>query len=196
MKKNLFFLVLMPLIIFSGCNDCDCDDDCTQSNNRVLMLKVDYATNQFEEGIEYVFDQKTDSFTLDVILDWDSTSGTFLINYKEINETLLFGTISLFSPGEILSPTSMHTPEYFETIDTEDILFPKNGFTMLSVSSQSVNFEAFNVWLSVQRLKKVRNFLRSNPEQKIKIFIYSPNGPYTNTPYGNYLSKFFIFIQN
>ncbi len=196
MKKNLFFLVLMPLIIFSGCNDCDCDDDCNQSKNRVLMLKVDYATNQFEEGIEYVFDQKTDSFTLDVILDWDSTSGTFLINYKEINETILFGTISLFSPGEILSPTSMHTPEYFETIDTEDILFPKNGFTMLSVSSQSVNFEAFNVWLSVQRLKKVRNFLRSNPEQKIKIFIYSPNGPYTNTPYGNYLSKFFIFIQN
>jgi len=190
MKKILFFLVLIPLIIFSGCDDCDCNDDCNQSKNRVLMLKVNSTTYDFEGGIEYRFDQKTDSFTLDLLYDWDTLSGTFSIIYRELNETLLAGSIQYFDLGEIFTPLTLNAPEYFETVETEDIVFPTNGFTNVS-SPPNGNYEYFNVWLSIQNLQKVRQFLRSNPDQQVKFFLYRPN-----VSYGNYISHYFIFIQN
>lgn len=191
MKKILYFLVLMPLIIFSGCDDCDCDNDDNEYQNKILMLKVNYVTFDFEGGIEYVFNQKTDSFNLDLVYFTDTLPATFFLIYKELNETLLTGTVHWDNSGEILSPRSLLSPEYFETVSTEDIVFPTNGFTNVSLSGTPGNYEYFNVWLSVQKLEKVRKFLRSNPEQKVKIFLYTPNGSY-----GYYHSYYYIFIQN
>jgi len=188
MKKWLYFLVVIPLFIFSGCDDHDGEDDCTHSNNKVLMLQVNASSFEFEGGIEYIFNQKTDSFNLDVVLNWDTTSGTFFLNYRELNETLLYGTIDLLANGEILSPRSLQSPEYFETDFTDDIIFPSNGFTNVSLSQPLANFEYFNVWMSIQKLEKVRQYLRSNPNQKIKIFLYTPN-----VSYG---TSYYLFIKN
>jgi hypothetical protein len=188
MKKILYFLLVMPLIIFTSCDDPDCDDD---SKNKVLMLKVDYQTYEFEGGIEYTFDQKTDSFTIDVNYIYYTDPETITLTYRELNQTLFSGTLIWNGVGEMTTPQSLHSPDYFESVSSDDVIFPSRGFTPMYAFLYEWDVEFYNVWMSIQHLEKVRKYLRSNPFQRIKVFVYTPRSGYADSN-----TDYYIFIQN
>ena len=187
MKRIFYLLLFMPLIILSGCSD----DEENNTKNKVLMLKVDYQTFNFEGGIEYTFDQKTDSFNLDVDYIYYTDTETITITYRELNEILFDGTLIWNGLGEMKTPQLLHAPEYFDTISTNDVIYPSRGFTTLKAYLYDWNADFYNVWMSIHHLKKVREYLSSNPFQQIKVFVYTPRSGYTDSN-----ADYYIFIQN
>jgi len=197
MKKILIFLAFIPLMILTGCNFCDCDCDCDHNHNnnnttnKVLMLKVDYTTNNFEGGIEYVYNQQTDSFNIDVDYDPPGDFGSIRLTYHELNETLFFGTIIWMGLGEMITPESLNPPNFFDAVLTEDIVYPSNGFLNIFPDYYTPQ-DYTNIWMRVQNLVKVRQFLQSNPNQQVKLFLYTPS-----VGMGDPLDwDWYIFIKN
>lgn len=87
-------------------------------------------------------------------------------------------------------PETIEDPDFFETVSTEDVVFPSRGFTNI-FPLYNTQIEYFNVWMSIQNLDKVRQFLSSNPNQKVQIFMYAPNY------YASYSAwDYYIFIKN
>ena len=174
MKKILYFLVFISLIIFTGCNDDDNDCNLDNSTNKVLMLKVDYTTFNIEGVKEFVFSQQTDTFT--IVKEYLPTKdfGYIRLIYKELNQQLFYGTIWWDGLGELLYPVSFASPDEYSSVSTDDVIFPINGYNCPFQNSFAY-LDFFNIWLNVQHLEIVRQYLHTNPNQKVQIFAYTPS---------------------
>ena len=173
MKKILCFFVLISFIIFTGCND---DNDCNLDNstNKVLMLKIDYTTLNFEGVKEFVFSQQTDTFTIAGQNVNSADDNCIHLVYKELNQLLFFGTMWWEGMGELIFPDSFELPEEYETVSSDDVIFPLNGFNCPYQNSET-DFDFLNIWLKIQNLKIVRQYMHTNPNQKVHIFVYTPS---------------------
>ncbi|MCD7972202.1 MAG: hypothetical protein LUG18_05980 [Candidatus Azobacteroides sp.] len=164
-----------------------------KDKSRVLLLKVDYTTTTFEGGTELIFKVPVDELTLEkeYVAPGDD-SGYINFFYPEINEHLFFGTMVRTGLGKIKYPEDWMEAEDFEEVLTDDFIFPKSGFTDLHKCIE-INEEDFlsNVWSRVERLMKVREYLRSNPTQKVKFFLYTPT--YGEPGYKDATWIFFIY---
>lgn len=174
MKKILYFIFLIPLFIFTGCNDDDNNCDIDNSTNKVLMLKVDYNTFNIEGVKELVFSQQTDSFT--IVKEYLSPGdfGYIRLIYKELNQQLFYGTIWWDGLGELIYPVSFESPDEYGSVSTDDAIFPIYGFNCPFQNSFAY-LDFFNIWLNVQHLEIVRQYLHTNPNQKVQIFAYTPS---------------------
>jgi hypothetical protein len=172
MKKLILYLFLTGL--FFGCNSENMDIDIeANAPNQILMLKVDYTTSAFEGGTIIGFPKKTDNFTIGNEYVEPSDFGSVKLIYKELNQTLFEGTIHWMGLGKMRFPEKLEPAGFFEFVLTEDILYP-NGFeNVFNPDNRELDYE--KVWLSVQGLVKVREFLAANPNQKAKLFLYTPS---------------------
>ena len=197
MKKFLHLLVFIPLLFLGSCDQFDWDwnhdhhdDNDPISSNKVLMLKVDYTTNAFEGGIEYIFRQQTDSFNIDVDYVDPGDFGSIRLTYHELQDTLFYGTIIWMGCGEMIYPSAIDSADQFDVVLTDDVVRPVNCFENIMYPNSTANYT--NVWMRVQSLVKVRQYLQSNPNQKVKLFLYTPS-----VGMGNPLEwDWFIFIKN
>lgn len=168
MKIRILILLLITLLF-----SCSKDEIGT---NHVLMLKVDYETNSFEGGTEFNFPKQADNFTIINEYVAPSDFGSAKLIYKELNETLFNGTIHWMGLGEITYPKSLMSSDKFKSVTTKDIVYPENGFeNVFNPSNQEYEYVDTDTWLSVQHLVKVREYLKSNPSQKVKVFLYTPS---------------------
>lgn len=191
MKKILYFLVLIPLFIFSGCDDPDTDCDLDNSTNKVLMLKIDYTTFNLEGVKEFNFSQQTDSFTIVNEYLPPGDFGYLRLIYKELNQQLFYGTIWWDGLGEMIFPVSLESPNDFESVTTNDVIFPLNGFNSV-FQYPNTDLDFFNIWLNIQHLKIVRQYLHTNPNQKVNMFVYTPS-----VGGGDPLEwDYFVFLKN
>lgn len=188
MKKILYFVAFASLFLSSGCDFDDHDHD--DNKNKVLMLKVNYNSFAFEGGIEYSYDQETDSFNVEIFNIDTSDIATLKLTYREVNKTLFYGSYIWQGMGEVFIPEAFDDPDEFETVLTDDVVFPSKGFIPI-FNQFDRNIDYMNLWMSIQNLKKVREFLQLNPDQKIKIFIYAPD--YYDDP-NNW--DYYILIHN
>jgi hypothetical protein len=79
----------------------------------------------------------------------------------------------------------------FDTVTTEDVVYPLNGFDHIPFNN-ILQYTYYNLWLEVQKYTIVRQYLQSNPTEKVKFYLYVPyegQGDITNTDW-------FIFIKN
>lgn len=171
--KILIFAVAFILI------GCESDDkaDVEQQTNQILMLKVDYTTNNFEGGKEFDFSQQPESFTITNEYVEPGDFGSVKLIYDEIDEQLFFGTIVWAGLGEMKFPEELQPASEFEFVLTEDYVFPPNGFKNVfdPANHQGEDFDYQKIWSSVQGSVKVREYIESNPDQKVKIFLYTPS---------------------
>ena len=142
------------------------------SNGNVLMLKVDYLTNTFEGGYEFAFDNVPNSFTIRREYQSPGDFGYIKFFYDEINEMLFYGTIIWMGEGQIYFPQNILPASAFDFTFLDNIVFP-NDFENIGAYPPT-NSDYTNVWLSVENLAKVRDYLIANPEQTVKIFLYTP----------------------
>ena len=177
MNKLCFLFVFTTLIFFTGCNDCDCDyDDHHHDNtetNKVLMLKLDYSTFALEGYKEFNFNQQTDSFNIIVHYLAPVDFGYIQLIYKELNQQLFYGTEVWDGLGHIIFPEYMDPADELESVSTDDVIFPVNGF--INIHPYSYDLPSLNVWLNIQHLEIVRQYLESNPDQKVYILRYKPS---------------------
>lgn len=170
MKTRVLILSLISLLFSCNSDYVDIDEETTQ----VLMLKVDYTTNTFEGGIEFNFLNETDNFTIVNEYVEPNDFGSVKLIYKELNKTLFNGTIHWMGLGEMTYPEKLESPKTFKTVGTYDLVYPKNGFeNVFNPNNQKYEYEV--VWQSIQQLVKVREYLHANPDQKVKLFLYTPS---------------------
>jgi hypothetical protein len=143
-------------------------------NNHVLMLMVDYTANKFEGGNELRFKENHDTFTVTYDYNPPGDFGDIKLFYSEINEMLFYGTVVWMGCGKIEYPEKLLPADSFPVTLQEDYMIPANGFE--TVFHEDTRDEEYNtVWSSVQNVIKVREYLASNPGQKVKIFFYTPS---------------------
>lgn len=174
MKKKLLFLLLIGTLI-----SCSSEDDAPEKNqtNEILMLKVDYTTNDFEGGTTFHFSQPAAGFTITNEYVPPGDFGSVKLIYEEINEILFFGSIVWMGLGKMEFPENLQPADPFEVVLTEDYVFPENGLENVFDPTDQFeeNFDYEEIWSSVQSLVKVREYLSSNPNQSVKLFLYTPS---------------------
>lgn len=172
MKIKLNFLVVLVLI-FSSCNDKG-ENGQIINENKVLILKVDYLTKNFEGGKELSFSKVTPTFTIETAYKAPGDFGNIKLTYKELNETLFDGDIIWMGKGEINYPKNFLNANQFLITPNKDKVYPNAGFkNLLDFNNLDDDFQT--VWNSVQNVLKVRQYLLNNPNAKVQYFLYTPS---------------------
>jgi len=172
-KSKLYLMVVGFFSIFFLTSACHWDQDEDKiADNKVLVLKFSDDTDDFIKGKEYRSFNKTDEFTLNVTKESNANEVITNITYAQTNALVLkTSTVPLPAKGQILIPEDFISEHSFARVETNDFVAPKNGYKEL----ESYNLEEshfIEMWTKIQSLVKVREYLRSNPEQQIQIFFH------------------------
>ncbi|MDR6969491.1 hypothetical protein J2X31_003524 [Flavobacterium arsenatis] len=175
MKTKFFTLLALPFLLGS----CVGDEDqfnltVPVQDNKVLLLKVDYTTNVFEEGKELTFSDTTATFTVETEYQTPADFGGIQLYYQELDAKIFDGTIHWMGLGTISYPESFDPASSFDVVLTNDFVFPTEGFENVFNPNQET-YDYQTVWSAVQSLVKVREYLFSNPDATAKIFLYTPS---------------------
>lgn len=172
-KSKLHLMIVGFLSIFILTSACHWDQDEDKiADNKVLVLKFSDDTNDFIKGKEYKSFNKTDEFTLNVTKESNANKIITNITYAQANALVLkTSTVPLPAKGQIIIPEDFSAEHTFARVETNDFVAPKNGYKELE--SYILDESHFiDLWSKVQSLVKVREYLRSNPEQQIQIFFH------------------------
>lgn len=160
------------------------------ANNKVLLLKFDQETANFTEGREYKYYDHPETFTVSLSKHTNGSETITDIFYKERN-ALLLKTTSTPAPaeGNILIPEDFSPAASFERAATNDFITPVNGYKEITEDKlTATQFTA--LWSTVQSLVKVREYLKSNPDQQVQVFYYQPTADNVNN------SSWFFILKN
>ncbi len=174
MKKYVFLLFIF-LSLFTSCNEdsvSNSEDNCT--TNKVLLLKVDYLTHTFEGGKETEFPENSSAFTITSQYITPSDFGNIKLKYDEIDEIVFDGDIVWMGLGQINYPQNLLLANQFEVVLTADVVFPTTDFLHILPEPNQV-YDYNQVWMAVQNLVKVRQYLISNPNGVVKLYLYTPS---------------------
>ena len=174
--KNLILSLFLTATLFLSCSKTEKEYGIfnpSLTDNKVLLLKVDYLTNKFEGGKELTFSQPSSTFTITTDYKSPGDFGSIKLTYKELNEKLFEGTIIWMGKGQMNFPTDLIDPKKFELVKTYDIVSPAGFENILDPNNQTYDYSP--IWLKVQHYSKVREYLKSNPKATAKIFLYTPS---------------------
>lgn len=174
LKKSKFYLMIVGFFsIFFLTSACHWDQDEDKiADNKVLILKFSHDTNDFIEGKEYKSFNKTDQFTVTVSKETTPDEIITNVTYTETNALLLKAlTLPLPEKGKIIIPQDFNNATAFERVETNDFVTPQNGYE--EVESYILDESHFiDMWYKIQSLVKVREYLKSNPDQQIQVFFH------------------------
>ena len=71
-------------------------------------------------------------------------------------------------------PQNLLNANQFDTVMTTDYVTPSAGFVNV-FNPDNTTYSYNEVWTSVQSLVKVRQYLYSNPNASVKLFLYTPS---------------------
>ena len=171
MKKSILFLAIVGLLF-----SCDKDDEPQQLEplNKVVLLQIDYVTNTFEGGKILDF-PSAPSFTISTTYNAPGDIGSVQLYYSELNEKIFDGGIIWNGNGERSFPSTMDSPDTFDTIidgaplpDTG--MFEKVIYGGLDNYPEVIDYPA--IWNSINNLNIVSWYRATNPDAKINLFFY------------------------
>jgi hypothetical protein len=174
MRTKILTFTALILSLISCSNDNDETSNSTTNSNNVLLLKVDYNTNLFEGGKELTFANTTSNMTITNQYVSPGDFGSIKLIYQELNETLFDGTIVWAGLGQMNYPQNLLNANQFDRVMTADYVTPISGFeNVFNPNNSTYNYN--EIWTSVQSLVKVRQYLSSNPNATVKLFLYTPS---------------------
>ena len=166
-------LMLLAVLVLNSCSNNDDNGTALPQDNKVLLLKIDYNTNVFEEGVELGFEDAND-FTINVAYQAPGDFGGIQLYYEELDELLFDGSIHWMGLGSIAFPETFQPASSFEVVLTNDYVFPAEGFeNIFNPNNQVYDYEP--IWNAVQSRVKVRQYLAANPDATVKLFLYTPS---------------------
>lgn len=145
----------------------------TPTQNKVLLLKVDYLTQTFEGGRQMVF---TDSPTFNITYNYQEPGdfGSLTLVYSDVGQPIFEGTIIWMGLGQMYYPQSLMPAGSFGTAAA--LPMPSSdSFLVLDYAqtNQPTPYEA--IWDAIKNLQVVSQFRTSNPNGNIRIFLYTPS---------------------
>lgn len=159
----------LSIFLFSSCEEME-----RHYSSKILLLKVDYLTNSFEGGKELLFSQSSENFTIATQYTPPGDFGNIKLIYEEINKVIFDGDIIWMGLGHINYPQNILPASEFRYVMTCDYVMPEGGFENV-FNPQGAFYDYSQIWTSVQGLVKVREYLRSNPDATVKLFLYTPS---------------------
>jgi hypothetical protein len=191
MKIKFLLLLAFILTLISCSKENTRQASSTTNSNNVLVLKVDYNTNQFEGGKELTFADTSSNMSITNQYVAPGDFGNIKLKYQELNEILFDGTIVWAGLGQVNYPQNLLNANQFDRVMTTDYVTPVSGFENVYNPDNTVyNYTA--IWTSVQSIVKVRQYLYSNPNATVKIFLYTPSVGLGNPADWDW----FIFMKN
>lgn len=175
MKKII--LTLISIVIFSCTNDAE--PTMTNETNKVVLLKVDLLTNEFEGGKKFEFSE-SDSFTITYDYHPPGDFGGVSLFYSELNEKIFEGTIIWLGSGHRSYPEELDQQENFTTI-SETLEMPESDMFETIFLEDYTFFYFFDtvdyegIWNAIANLEVVKSYRDSNPQGKINLFLYTPS---------------------
>ncbi|MCK9163602.1 MAG: hypothetical protein M0O93_04565 [Bacteroidales bacterium] len=190
---NLIFkpIAILIVVCLSSLLFSSCERNEEYADSKLLMLKVDYLSNEFEGGTETVYSVPNHSFTITTQYNAPGDFGNIKLIYQEVNKTIFDGSIIWMGRGEISIPQNILPADQFQHVLTNDIVFPSAGYENV-FNPNETEYDYSQIWASVQGLVKVREYLESNPNATIKLFLYTPSVGMGNPEDWDWI----IFIKN
>ncbi|MDR3251220.1 MAG: hypothetical protein LBT42_06115 [Tannerella sp.] len=176
MKAFGFIFALLGMTAVLSCDNGESKEE-EKEEGKVLLLKVDCLKSEFESGSEVTLSMPTKTFTLDDETVEPSDFGYIKLFCTETNDTIFHGTVVWMGVGEIIHPEKWTEAGDFEVAPERNIIIPSGGFENACEQGESAEYDdewVSNVWGAVQQLKKVREYIAANPDQKIKVLRYQP----------------------
>lgn len=175
MKKIILLLGLA--LSFMACSDDSGDNLQNAMENKVLMLKVDFLTNAFEGGKEFVFPD-ADTFTISTIYNSPGDFGDITLKYEEVNSTIFSGGIVWMGLGEMTYPEALSTVNDFPSLQEEVPMPIQEDFEYVEYSEypyypETIDYDA--IWDAVDNLQVVKQYRLANPDAKVNLFLYTPS---------------------
>ncbi|MGH1384148.1 hypothetical protein [Kordia sp.] len=189
--KKIIFILLITLI-----TSCNTDDEFTTQNeaNKVVLLKVDYLTNEFEGGKELEF-QAAENFTITSNYVSPADIGGIQLFYSELDQKIFQGTIIWSGTGARSYPESLNQPNDFATID-QNLELPNADVFEPVLYDQFAYYpdpiDYAGIWNAISSLEVVKRYRDSNPQGKIHLFLYTPSVALGSGP----VMDWYIYIKN
>lgn len=171
MKK--FFLFLLVSSVLFSCKKGQIVDE----HSKVVLLKVDYLSSNFEGGTELKFPRAKD-FTIAASYKAPGDFGSVQLFYKEVNEKIFDGSIIWMGTGAISYPVSFTEAKKFSTIAAPLPVPDENSFDLVIYESRAYYPPAIDygkIWTAISSLQIVSDYRKSNPKGKINLFLYTPS---------------------
>ncbi|MHA3789800.1 hypothetical protein ACX0HA_16455 [Flavobacterium hauense] len=180
MKNKLLLMGLcMSVMACSDDNSTSVVDD-PQTQNKVVMLKVDVMTSAFEGGKELTFEDAS-TFTISHQYNTPGDFGSIQLKYDELDAPIFDGTVHWMGLGEISYPATMESAASFETMDV-DVSLPDASQRELIVYDEFMPNDEWPyapdyaaLWGAVDNLKVVKDYREANPNAKVHFFLYTPS---------------------
>ncbi len=187
-KTKIKFLLLGVLGIFFLTSACHLDqEDEKIANNKILLLKFNTHTKEFLAAKEFKYYNNEDNFTVNLNKkDIDNVLITD-VTYVEKN-ALLFKATSKTDNGKIIIPEDFKIASQFERVLNDDLIFPSDSYKTLDNSELS-ELDFKEMWSNIQNILQVQMFLKSNPNQQIKTFMYQPHRQNNQISYNFFILK-------
>ena len=149
-------------------------DTSLQSNNKLLLLQIDYLTYTFEKGIELTLSGNTSlSDSLPIILDYRAPGdeGSISLLYQPTNDTVFHGVIIWMGYGDMLYPSSLDTATVFDTLTTSIPMPDNSQFQKIYGSYENLTA----IWEAIDNLEIVSRYLARS--KRIGYFLYNRSEP-------------------
>ncbi len=177
MKNSLYLILLIALFTFSCSEDNDDNLVSENNDNNVALLKVDFLTHTFEGGQELTFESTTD---FNIVSNYQAPGdfGSIELVYNELEQPLFKGTIIWMGLGERSLPESLQGIDNFETL-SEPVEMPSVSmfanvmYDEFAFYPEDLDYSL--LWDSIKNLKIVQQYRQYNPNETIKIFLYTPS---------------------
>lgn len=182
MYRNYLIFIGLFLTLVS-CQKSEADlitqDIVITENNKLLMIKLDYLTHEFEGATELNFNSLviSDTIPMEIIYNPPGDFGDISITHIPTEEPIFFGTIIWMGLGERTFPEEFSSPsEYIasdDPVDLPEIEEIKFISTLTFESGLSPTFEYSNSWDAVSNLQIVEQYLANGA--KIALIEYTPS---------------------
>lgn len=154
--------------------------DNSPTENKVLMLKVDLLTSEFEGGKELTFDDAS-TFTIAAEYDAPGDFGGIKLKYEELNAPLFEGTVHWMGLGEISYP-EINPAQSFNTIENAVSLPNESLLDVVEYLPFATPLDEWpytpdyaTLWHAVDNLEIVKEYRENNPNAKVNFFLYTPS---------------------
>lgn len=161
------------VLLFVGCNPPTGADE---HNSSVLVLMVDYDTDEVVNGTEIFFHDSLQQFGLQAKLDPEENGidvFNLVVKHTKTHQQFFVGNIiDVGTSGYVLYPKAFRSGSTFPRIAAPILPVPKPTMENLTVEiPESANFQ--KVWNSVKYLKIVDEYRKANPSGKMYVALYS-----------------------
>lgn len=175
MNYTLLIIVLISTLI--ACEKAALQEEPTAASTqeKVAFLQIDYLTNRFEGGTEWVFGNTHSTFTITPTYRSPGDFGNLALHYQEENALIFDGGIVWMGKGTMQTPAALRPASSFASTTT---VLQQPIFEEIEYSDYPTNHPNTipnTLWQSIQHLQLVEDYLSRNPTGKVHFFLYTPS---------------------